>query len=520
MTTWILGITLVLTLAPSAVFAQWDWQLDDQRFKQMNSFERAQYDKAASLVKQENFKAAAGEFEKFKMQFGDSPNLSYMLFMRGYSLHRAKDRNAAIKAYNEVIDFFGDQTRDAGAAMYFIGTAHLDNGDTLKGLQVLKQMIADDRFSRHPLTAAAIRQIAENHWRNFEFDEAVSNWQRVIRDFDPANRQPASRQATESLIACQTLRGLLPQAEQFLVEISPEKDRQNPAHRHKIAELVWDRANATMWDYKHRPDTLPKAFGDKLTPEQGKALYDWAVTTRSWWEQSDDPWGWHDRAAQTLVHYYRDEAEVKKILEEAAGYARATKDPLEADKRLARLADICREGGSYDLGNYCLQQMKERPWAKYKEHEILVSRGKIEEAAQVLQELEATGDVKWTNRAKLSRAELYRHRLNRQEEAIKLYTDINNPPSTLWAIQDSYMRLGKLEESIRVLSEIQNMFPDDAARALWQKAENNHRSGNKKQAASYAKALLSHYKDSSESSRAHQLLEDYGIKTGGGVTHE
>lgn len=513
-------VVLVLTVASVVMAApQWDWPLDPQRYGRMNPFERAQYDKAAELVKQQNYKAAASEFEKFNVQFGDSKNLSYMLFMRGYCLHLAKDRNAAIKVYHEVLDYFPDQTWDAGSAIYHIGSAHIENGDTLKGLQVLKQMMDDQRFKDHPLAAGALRQIAENNWRNLEFDQAVSAWQRVVREYGKQNEYQA-RVATESLIQCQVLRGLLPGVEQFLVENLDEKAKQDPQRRKKTAEYIWDRANDSLWNYRNRPEQLPKPFGDKITPAQGKALYEWFVSTRPQWEKADDLWGWYDRALRTLIVYHPDKAERQRLLEQATQYAKAHKDAAEGDARLARLCDICREGWAFDLATYSLTYMKDRLWAKYKQHEVLVGENKNEEAGKVLEEVEAAGNAEWTKRAMRARADLYHHRLNRQEQAIKLYTDLNNPPDNLWNIQDCYMRWGKPEESLRTLSEIQNIFPDQASRALWQKAWNMNQVGDKKRAASYAKALLKLYKDSNESSSAHQLLEQYGIKTGGGVINE
>ncbi|MEG1979554.1 MAG: hypothetical protein RR060_02455, partial [Victivallaceae bacterium] len=50
-----------------------------EQIKQMNTFERAQYQKALELLNKQQFKAAAVEFERFKTQFMNSEMLPYML---------------------------------------------------------------------------------------------------------------------------------------------------------------------------------------------------------------------------------------------------------------------------------------------------------------------------------------------------------------------------------------------------------------------------------------------------------
>jgi outer membrane protein assembly factor BamD (BamD/ComL family) len=131
-------LLLLSALAVPASAASWTWQLSPERYKKLDQFERAQYDKAAALLTAQNYGVAATEFEKFKVQFADSPHMSYALFMRGYCLLQGKQRNTAVKVFQEVLDYFADNVDDAAPAMYFMGVAHLENGDTRKGLQSMK----------------------------------------------------------------------------------------------------------------------------------------------------------------------------------------------------------------------------------------------------------------------------------------------------------------------------------------------------------------------------------------------
>jgi hypothetical protein len=67
------------------------------------------------------------------------------------------------------------------------------------------------------------------------------------------------------------------------------------------------------------------------------------------------------------------------------------------------------------------------------------------------------------------------------------------------------------------LAEIENAFPNEAAEAAWYKAYYYKQASDNKMAVSEARRILKQYPKSPASSKAHQLLEEYGITTGGGL---
>ena len=190
----------VLALATWATqLPAWQWQLPLERYRALNMFERAQYDKARKRLEDSQFRSAAAEFEKFKIQFEDSELLPYVVLMRGYCLHQAKDRHRAIKVYNEVMDYFPDSIDDASAALYHLGVAHFENGDVKAALEAMKEMAEDEDYNKHPLAAGALVRLADNHLRNKEPEQAVKYWRQVIRDFGKTNREQSSA-AERSLV--------------------------------------------------------------------------------------------------------------------------------------------------------------------------------------------------------------------------------------------------------------------------------------------------------------------------------
>jgi len=143
--------------------------------------------------------------------------------------------------------------------------------------------------------------------------------------------------------------------------------------------------------------------------------------------------------------------------------------------------------------------------------------GKYADAVAKLEELEGMGDDRNKKHAQGSRAAIYQNNTREYEKAIKLYREISEPPATLFQIAQCYNALNKRDEAIRALTEIQSSFSEQAAQALWTKASYYQKWGNGKYAIGSARQLLKAYPKTSWSARAHEMLESYGVKTGGGV---
>jgi tetratricopeptide (TPR) repeat protein len=161
-----------------------------------------------------------------------------------------------------------------------------------------------------------------------------------------------------------------------------------------------------------------------------------------------------------------------------------------------------------------------RSWLKY---EIDRRKGDWKLAALDLEEcLSQTSDPESSLRVKYTLAAIYRDNTKEYDKAIKLYTDISNPPRSLWELQIAYRAAGKKKECYRVLTELMSIFPDYGARSAYQMALYREADGEKEAAINLYKRLLrqKEWKKSPESSQAHQKLERYGIATGGAVINE
>jgi tetratricopeptide (TPR) repeat protein len=155
--------------------------------------------------------------------------------------------------------------------------------------------------------------------------------------------------------------------------------------------------------------------------------------------------------------------------------------------------------------------------ALWKKAQVLGAQGQYAEMAKVCEEIEAMDTGEYGSRALRTRADLYRDRLARYADAIKLYAMINDPPGTIWSTVECYERMGKPLDAIDACTEIENFFAGDAPRACLRKAQVWQRAKDKERAIAALRTVIKKYPKHQVSSQAHQMLEAYGIKTGGGV---
>ncbi len=480
---------------------RWDWYLATAAYQRLTAHERAEYRRAKELLSSAQYRAAAAVFDKFIAQFPESDALPYMIFLRGYSLHQAKDRFTAIKSYNEVLDYFGDVIDSAAPALYFLGTARLANGDERQGLAALKEMVEDEDYRQHPLAAGALRRLADNHLKNKEPAKAVRYWRQVHDDFTKSNRREAS-EALSSLIRYAVDTGTYDELMAWWVV--PER-ADKAAYRRSVADRVWN----SVWWYLHRQGSK---YADK---KQGFAEF--FGTQKTWYEQAGVHWEFYSRDLRFRARHRLDETAMRERVDEASRYVATLEDPETRDSRFGQLAEWLREAGQYDRARFVAGKIGQPAQSRFSQAAILKSEGRFKEAGTLYEEIEGMGEDGAVRRAKEARGHLYREQLGRYEEAIALYRELADPPRSLWWIADCYLRWKKLPDAIQSYTEIENSFPNEAAKAAWYRAYHYDRAGNKKMAIAAARRVLKMYPESQESSSAHQLLEKHGIRTGGGV---
>ncbi|MGO8689273.1 MAG: tetratricopeptide repeat protein [Thermoguttaceae bacterium] len=497
----------------------WSWQLPAARYQGLNQFERRQYDKAAALVEKQDYKTAAGEFEKFQAEFPDSSMLSYMLFMRGYCLEQSNNRNTAVKVYQEVIDYFPEKVEDCAAALYHIGLSQLDNGDMLKGVRAFRALADDPRYKDQPLTAGAIRRLGDHYWSRRQYEAAVKCWKQVVANYTGQNDEEANV-AANNVISWYVKNRDYAGYEAWLVN---DRNRADAPVRKRLVERAYGVAwngFSTDWEKYAAASEKDRIEKNKLKTEDMKAFYQYLKSRREWFDKAGDTWGYHELALQFLTSLWGDRVSREAAANDALALIKQIKDKSDADNKLARLVDFLNQQGQYERARYLLPMIQDKILALFKDYELLAHENKWAEATARLEEVEKGGNPQWKQRAVWNRAEVYKEHTGQYEKAIKLFEQINQPPGTLWEIQECYHRENKLKEALATLTEIEAMFPDDASRAAWQRAAYLIEAHDRKNAVAQSRRIMKMYPKSQESAAAHRWLEDNGVLSGGGVSDQ
>jgi TolA-binding protein len=484
--------------------------LDPAEYAKLDTFERAQYRKAVNLAESGQYRAAAGEFEKFKVQLGDSSILPYMIFMKGYCLHMQKDRHSAIKVYNEVLDYFGNDIVPASSAIYFLGVAYLENGDTKKGIETMDEMVQDADYSKHPLAAGALAALADNNWKNGKQNVAVKYWKQSVKDFKETNPREAGA-ARDAVINYYVVNKNYVELDSW--GIPPDKKSDNTYQRWFSGEVY---RNVYYGFTQNKSGYEFNKFKEKHSNETKKAYLNYYVTKKSFFEQDDDMWTYYSRLVTFLSRIYTDETLLNSTIAETISFIAKTDDESLKDSRLGTLVDRLRDDKKYAQAEILIAKINDKVLAEWKRESVLEIQFNWEAAIKKLDEI-AEMSSKYLQRCNKRKGEIYMHSLHKYDSAIKSFRDADYPPGSLWQIAECQYRMADLKGAITTLSEIENSFPDESANAAWKKVEYYKGADDIKQGIANARRIMKMYPNSSASSKAHQYLEGYGIATGGGV---
>ncbi len=482
--------------------------LDVDKYAKLNTFERAQYKKAIDLANSRQYRAAANEFEKFKVQFTDSPILPEILFLKGYSLQMQKDRNTAIKVYNEVLDYFGEEIDPASKALFFIGLANFQNGNTKQGLEAMAEMAEDEDYSQHPLAAGALDYLANNSWKNNKKKQAVEYWKKIVQNFSKSNSRVADS-ARDSIINYYVVEKDYTGLDSW--GISPDSSNKgklwfiNKVYKNVYLGFIYNRG---VYEYK--------IFKKGKHKEVKEAFINYYTSKRKFYEQEDDMWTYYYQLLNFLSRVYEDNDLMAKTINDIITLVGKMQDKDAADSRYIAIITRLRDDKKYTQAEILIDKINNHVLAEWQRQVILERQHKWEEAIKKLDDI-AGMEPKDAQKCSYRKGELYMHHLRQYDLAIKFFREADNPPHNLWQIAECQYRKTDLNEAIMTLSEIENSFPDSSSAAAWKKVEYYKGSGDIKMGIANARRIMKMYPKSSASSKAHQYLEGYGIDTGGGV---
>jgi tetratricopeptide (TPR) repeat protein len=186
-----LGVLLLCGVA-SAEKAGEEILYPSKSYAKLDTFEALNLEDADKLYGQGDYAGAYAAYKAYSFEFGKSPSLAYVLLRMGRCLHNLGKRNAAIKAYKDVVDYFPDDVRYAASALYYIGQCHQQNGDTAKQTAVWARMVKDDDYVAQPNSGSALVHLAGAMDALEKFEEATEYRWRTAVAFATSNERAAA----------------------------------------------------------------------------------------------------------------------------------------------------------------------------------------------------------------------------------------------------------------------------------------------------------------------------------------
>lgn len=565
------GIFIVFTaliLFGPSVFAQKAGEeitYPNDEFSKLDTFEGLNLQDADKLYAKKDYKGAYAAYKAYSFEFPQSNALAYVLLRMGRCLHQLEKRNAAIKSYQDVIDYFPDSVRYAAAAMYYIGQCHGQNGDDAKQTAVWAKMVKDDGYVTQPNSGTALTHLGSAMAKLKKYDEATEYQWRTAVNFLQSNPQAAA-EARKSVIHHYALR-------------SPNHDKLSEFY---IAASGFDGRGVKIKDPNEDPQYWLTAFGTALSPKESteqkkKACKYWVGKLGSRHPSHDDLRKyWCDaqmiyegdrskwislleaqfakktidvnRLMQWCEYYkvvpdYRAKFFAKhspQLLEgmkfpEKMSFMGRLRHPLQMhdeaqqvmrtvrldgldDQQIRQYADFVANYEPEDTVLKYYARIKDKLFATKARFDYYSSRSHrnkpyMEKALAEIPELSKS--PKYADGLSWRKAELL-HGLGEYEEAIKAYNAANKQPQSTWGVADCLIALKRYPEAVKSVKELELVGGSVASQAAFKVADIYRIAGDKGKEVNQLRLVMTRYPKSRESSEAHTRLESYGVALKGG----
>lgn len=543
------GLLAGAALAAAASFAypirEWNWRMPAEVYRDLEFSDRAGVDRATKFFQQAvdaegrgakapdlvpRYRNAAGEWRKVQVK-GEAGELNpsllaYAVFMQGYSRMQAHDRNEAIRLFEEVCDIYPEQKFIAVPARYMIARVRRDSGDVREANEQLAAIADDPGCEGHQIYYNVLRDRAWDRIWKGDFAGARDDLLRIVYTTKEVDGQLRNG-SRGTLVSVRIVLGEFDDLEKDMLACTPDnpRDRRGTlswyanwfasvnSDDHEISRFLnvkWPREKKAS-AYKAEREKVKRGFANWFDGE-GRV-----------YEGDVDGWGF--AFAQVRVHATVDKpSEVLKRVRGLEPLVKGAKGSVRNDRAFS-LAGVLADIGLKEAAFAAIDMAADPLFRLRKSSEIADRLNDHKLSVAYLEEyvntkpgpppdelLQAKYDLGWR----------YQVRLGQPEKAVKVYQTMDDPPNSLWCLADAYRASGKKPEAYRTLTEIVSAFPDKAAAATLRFAQWREADGEKEKAIALYRRILSHpkWKETPESSAAHQALERFGVATGGAMTNQ
>jgi tetratricopeptide (TPR) repeat protein len=568
---------LVVLLATLAAKAGRDWkdhevELSSDERKKLDTFEGVLIDKADKLYGKKQYRAALPLYKRFLMEYPRSKIVAYAVLRKARCLHKDGKRFKAIKEYNEVLDYFPNHVKYASAALFFQGLAHWQNGHKKDAMKCWAEMARDKDYRTHVLAATAINRLADHLAETNEVSKAIPYYKQVAVDFRRSNGSAANHaidEVAEYYIKInpneEELRKFYEQVKTFdgrprsIDGKTVENENYWKTIRHRMERFgkYWGKDNRERRErmYRYWAGQMEGKFpkDDEFQIDVANYHFQHEKDRQKWFKRLDEQYvkfqekGEYGRTVRWIQVYAAHESKVNEY------YRKLDLDKMENGTLIRLMKVLYEDVGETDMasnvfGRVKLAKLSDEAKSELAEYmakkdlkiteaicqnfkdkdlgQIVLLRcyqqaGEYEKGVKLGQEVANIPD--YAREALWITGGMYQ-RMKKYKDAIRCYRQADDPPDTLWEIAACYEKAGQPKAAIAQLKEIEAFFKNISPRAALAIAHVHKRTGGKKPSnteyVAALRAVLKKYPKSSESSDAHEELEDMNVKTGGGVDVE
>lgn len=568
------ALTLMLVLAAPALAARGvgEVNMPSDEYARLDRFEAHFIGEADQAFNKQQWRNAAKTYDAFLLEYPRSRALPYAILRKARSLHHDGKRYEAIKVYNEVMDYFPNHLPYAAPALYYIGLAYWESGDEQDAMTAWAEMAEDVDYQKHNFAADAINRLARYLKGKGQIDKAVTYFRQIAVEFRTRNRDSAN-EAMEEVIyhyvrrkpdedALRTFYRDTKTFDRHRTRDVPDDLDKDWAYWSRVKDYVGhhgrfdrDAEKAAERYYAYWTQTIGDRFQGnddfRISMIHWQRIAD--GNAEAWMQRLDKQFANHqkaedwDRILKWIGVYAQHENKVREY------YAKLTFEKMsngQIRNLMALLWDRVRDEtmaraafaklNLSEMNDAQLGSLARYLWRKDGSLVEQVCRRFDDQEAGLMELLRyyqfaenlekgvpladsLTGSPAYAAEATWIKAEML-HAGRKWPEALEAYraasmTDAYGERS-LWKIADCYVRMGKIDNAVAQLREIENFVPKQASQAALRIA---HVYRDAKRQSNYIAELrdvLKKYPRSSQSSAAHRELEALGVRIGGGVDAE
>lgn len=555
---------MLLTVCAPFAFADEEVQYPGDAFAKLDTFEAIAVEDADKLFLKKDYTGAYAAYKAYSIEFAQGKALPYVLLRMGRCLHLADKRNTAIKAYQDVVDYFPNDVRYAAAAMYYIGQCHAQNGDEDKSLAAWAKLVKDKDYVSQPNSGTALIALAQAMQKRGDYSEAAEYQWRTAVQFGQSNPK-AAEDARLAVVYHFAVRS--PSQEKLLAFCNEvggfgwrqkiDRPEESPAYwKHVLDTALNAKLEAAQredvcryWDgqlgdrFKDNDALRVTWFTARLAHDKDAA--EWAKRmdeqfllkpvsidrVREWLSY----FGSAEKArsaffakhGQPLIAGLKNEEKLAlmrhlnyplRMHEEAMAVMRAVSTQDMDDKALSDYANFVVNYEGEEAFLRTVEKMKDKTAAARTRFDFYAARAfrngeyqnkALAELPTLNQSPDHAQAVLWPHAQIMQWQGAY-------DQAIKLYSKTNREPQATWSIIDCRVAMKQYDQAIKLTQELESIGGDTASAACFKAADIYRTSGDKAKEVQQLQLVLRRYPKSRESSDAHNRLENYGVKVIGG----